>query len=49
LKPHLYTHSYLSPCTRERDPNSISNLKNTSHSLSHISYLSHFISLKRNL
>jgi hypothetical protein len=45
----IYTHSYLSPHIREHDPNSISNLRNTSHSLSHISCLSHFKSLERNL
>jgi hypothetical protein len=47
--PSIYTDSYLSPHSREHDLNSISNLRNTSHSLSHISYLSHFKSLERNL
>jgi hypothetical protein len=47
--PPIYTHSYLSPHIREHDLNSISNLRNTSHSLSHISCLSHFKSLERNL
>ena len=39
--PPIYTHSYLSP-TQEHTLNSISNLRNTSHHLSHISCLSHF-------
>jgi hypothetical protein len=49
LKPHLYILTPTSLPTQELDPNSISNLKNTSHSLSHISCLSHFKSLERNL
>jgi hypothetical protein len=49
LKPHLYILTPTSLHTQEHDPNSISNLKNTSHSLSHISCLSHFKSLERNL
>jgi hypothetical protein len=49
LKPHLYILTPTSLPTQEHDPNSISNLKNTSHDLSHISFLSHFKSLERNL
>jgi hypothetical protein len=47
LEPRLYilTSTYLP--TQEHTPNSISNLRNTSHSLSHISCLSHFKSLER--
>jgi hypothetical protein len=49
LKPHLYILTPTSLPTQEHDPNSISNLRNTSHSLSHVSCLSHFKSLERNL
>jgi hypothetical protein len=38
--PPIYIHSYLSPHTSEHDLTSISNLRHTSHSLSHISCLS---------
>jgi hypothetical protein len=34
--PPIYTHSYLSPHRKEHDLNSISNPRNTSHSLSHL-------------
>jgi hypothetical protein len=44
----LYTPPTLFP-TAEHAQNSISNLRNTSHSLSHTSCLSHFKSLERNL
>jgi hypothetical protein len=48
--PPTYTHSYLSLSPKwEHNLNSISNMRNTSHSLSHISCLSHFKSLERNL
>jgi hypothetical protein len=44
-----YIYQLLSLSTWEPTPNSISNLRNTSHSLTHISCLSHFKSLERNL
>jgi uncharacterized CHY-type Zn-finger protein len=47
--PPIYTHFYLSPHTSEHDLTSISNLRHTSHYLSHISCLSHFKYLERNL
>jgi hypothetical protein len=49
LEPHLYILTPTSLPTVEHDFDSIPNLRNTSHSLSHTSYLSHFKSLERNL
>ena len=48
LEPHLYIYSLLplSP-TGEHDLDSISNMRDTSHSLSHTSCLSHFKSLEK--
>jgi hypothetical protein len=49
LEPHLYILTPTSLPTQEDTQNFIPNLRNTSHSLSHTSCLSHFKSLERNL
>jgi hypothetical protein len=49
LEPHLYILTPTSLLPLEHDSNSISNRRNTSHSLSHVSCLSHFKTLERNL
>ena len=49
LEPHLYILTPTSLPTEEHAQNFIPNLRNTSHSLSHTSCLSHFKSLERNL